>query len=44
MINMYTIEQYDKMVQSSMHGLDDLGSQQLCESDNMQNYSTYTTL
>lgn len=32
------------MVSSSMHGLDDLGSLYLCESDGMADYATYTTL
>jgi hypothetical protein len=44
LINRYTIEQYDKMVQSSMHGLDDLGSEYLCNSEGMENFSVYTSL
>jgi len=44
LINMYTIEQYEKMISSSMHGLDDLGSEFLCESEGMVDYATYTTL
>lgn len=41
---MYTVEQYEKMVSSSMHGLDDLGSEFLCESEGMADYASYTTL
>jgi len=34
-INMYTVEKYEKMVAASMHGLDDLGSEYLCTAEGM---------
>lgn len=44
LINMYTEEHYSKMVSSSMHDLDDLGSQYLCDSGDMSEWATYTTM
>lgn len=45
LINMYSYQRYEKMVQASMHGLDDLGSPWLCENgEDMQDFATYTTL
>lgn len=41
---MYTIEQYEKMASASMHDLDDLGSQYLCDSGDMIDWATYTTM
>jgi hypothetical protein len=45
LINMYTDPRYEMMVQSSMHGLDDLGSQWLCQNGpGMSDLATYSTL
>lgn len=41
---MYSEEHYSKMLQSSMHDLDDLGSEYLCTDGDMNNWASYTTL